>query len=34
MDDDQEAFDLLLDGVPGQLLEGVIANLTTMVTRV
>jgi hypothetical protein len=34
MDGDQEAFDLLLEDVPEPALQGVVADLATMVTRV
>jgi len=34
LDGDQEAFDVLLSGVPEPVLQGVIADLTIMTTRV
>lgn len=34
MDDDQEAFGVLLDGVPRPLLEGVVADLADIAVRV
>ena len=34
MDGDQEAFSLLLEGVPEPVLQGVVADLTIMTTRV